>query len=549
MRKVQISLVFGVVVFVVGVTFFVGKQYVDSAPASLGTGTLDAWGWIGLPADQTTSLPGIATDSTPGFLHLNCNSAAGYCDSVDSLYPNVTVDVETGDISGWGWLGTEESTSGTGSSIGWINFDPAPLSTATLTDGSCSAPDFYPSTPCYSARIDTSNQQEVSGWARISSIAQAGDLELGTTGGDNDWGWVLLRGTNAADGAEYGVLYRDGSFDGWAWSGGGSLASGGYTNEVGLGWIDFTGGGSGSTPGSGAPYFSTERGDVYVEGGVANPVSSGTLSPTQYNATFMVLSSGGTGSVVNFDSELLGENNFIDEEYLLSDPLNLPDESTGYFSQLGRIDFDKLTDVGSGTTNVYGDTVTRLTSLSSFSGNTFLDGGVYIIDDGSGPNQSHSLSSVVTWTNGTAAPSTGSNFDGAGVIIVEGDLTLDANTFYNNTALVDLQNLASVAWIVRGDLTITGNVSSVVGSFFVIGDESIGDGLSDGNIKTEFSNSSQLVIYGLMMGRSYEFLREYEGPPGSDEPAELIYYDGRIIANPPAGVQEYASLLPFPANE
>lgn len=550
MKLPKSPLFYGVIAAFVLVGVVASWQTANTAPASLGVDTLDAWGWIGLPTDQTQAVSGISLQSSPGFLHLNCNSAAGYCDVVDAAYPNVTVDVDTGDVAGWGWLGTSEATSGTPTSLGWVDFDPDPLPDATWTDGSCSTPDFYPSTPCYAARIDTANQQELSGWARIPSLADAGDTELSSSGGNNDWGWVLLQGTNSSDAAEYGVLYRDGSFDGWAWSGGGTLAGGaGYSTAVGLGWIDFTTGGSGSSPTTGAPYFSTEGGDVYVQGGVVNSVAPSSLSPAQYNSTFMILSSAGPGSVVNFESELLGDNNFVDESYLTSDPLTLPDSTSNYYSELGRIDFDKLTTVVAGSENMYGNTVSTLSSLAGLGGNEFLDGGVYVIDNGSGLAQTHTLGTAVTWTNGTAAPSTGSNFDGAGVIIVEGSLVLDANTFYNNTALVDLRNLASVAWIVKGDLTISGNVSSVVGSFFVLGDDYIGDGFADGKIVTEPASSSQLVIYGMMMARQFEFLRTYEGPPGVDEPAELIYYDGRIVANPPAGLKEYASLLPFPANE
>ncbi|PIW36981.1 MAG: hypothetical protein COW24_02510 [Candidatus Kerfeldbacteria bacterium CG15_BIG_FIL_POST_REV_8_21_14_020_45_12] len=543
MKGKSIQLGVGVTVVLAVIGILAGWQYASSAPASLGVDTLDAWGWLGTPTDQVATLSGISTESSPGFLHLNCNSAAGYCDTVDGLYPNVTVDVDTGDVSGWGWLGTADVVSGTPKSIGWVNFDPDPLTAVTWTDGTCPAPDFYPSTPCHSAQVDTVNQQELSGWIRVPSLALSGDKELGTTNSQNDWGWVLLRGNNSSDGAEYGVLYRNGSFEGWAWSGGGSLISG-YSNEVGLGWIDFTTGGSGSSPTTGAPYLSTERGDVYVQGGITNPVGSSTLSPTQFNGTFMILSSGGVGSVVNFNSELLGDNNFVDENYLSSDPLKLPDASTDYYSQLGRIDFDALTTVVSGSENIYGNSVTSASSLSAITSSSFLDGQVFVVDDGTGAGQSHNLTTAVTWTNGTAAPSTGSNFDGSGVIIVEGDLVIDANTFYNNTALVDLKNLASVAWIVKGDLIISGNVSSVVGSYFVLGDDFIGDGVSDGVVRTEPSSSSQLVVYGMMMARGFEFLRTYQGPPGSDEPAELIYYDGRILANPPAGLREYASLLP-----
>ncbi len=552
-RSIRYALIASFFAIAIG-SFALAQMGVGPPPAlppagdSLSTEPFNSWAWIGLSSDQQATNPGGSIESSPGFLQLNCNSIAGYCDSVSSLYPLVTVDLALGEVNGYGWLGTDQTDSGIPHSIGWLNFDPEPLRTTTYTDGTCSGVNLYPSEPCYAAKIDTSNEQKITGWARIPSIALAGDAELGTTNMQNDWGWVLLNGTNSADGQEYSVLYRDNAFDGWAWSGGGSLADGSYSNAVGLGWINFSNGGTGATPGSGQAYFSTERGDVYAGGGIRNAYSPSSLS--EYNATFMILSGGGPGSIVNFNSELLGDNNFVDENYLTADPLNLPDADNNYQSELGDLDIDRLTTVVSGTQNSYGNPVSTYGSLNGvFSSSYFLNGEVILIDDGTGPGQVHTLNSSVTWMNGTSSITTGNNFDGTGVIIVNGDLNIDANTFYNNTALVDLKNLASVVWIIRGNLNIGPSVSNVVGSFFVIGDDSIGDGVSDGIITTEASNASQLTIYGLLMARQFLFLRTYEGLSGIDEPAELIYYDSRILANPPSGLQDWTSTLPFPLND
>jgi hypothetical protein len=282
---------------------------------------------------------------------------------------------------------------------------------------------------------------------------------------------------------------------------------------------------------------STKYGDVYAGDGVTNP--GGTLSPSQYNATFLLLGSGGSGSMVNFNSELLGEGNFTATDL---DALSLPDSTNDYKSSFGGFDFDKLQTIVSGSENVYGDEVVTLPSFASLSGNESLDGKVIVIDDG--VSTSYTLSDAVTFMNGTA-----SGQDGSGLIIVDGDLQIDSNLYYNNTALTDLKNLSSVAWIVKGNLTIGESVNQVVGSFFVIGDDSIGDGLHDGAVTTQSSNASQLVVYGLMMGRSFDFQRTYEGVYGQDEPAELIYYDGRILSNTPPGLRDFASVLPIISSE
>ncbi len=520
-------------ILLVGMMFVLPHDDVFAVPTDLTTGDFESWAWIGIPNDQNVT-EGILTSSTLGFIHLNCDSWGTCTSSTYPNYPNVTIDVETGNVDGWAWIGTTDTS--TGYSLGWLNFDPDPLADATYADTSCTAPNYFPAPPCNTAQIDTSNQQSISGWARFETLAQYGDTMLGTTNHNNDWGWVLLRGENSSDSDEFGVLYRDGHLDGWAYSGGGSLPSGSYTNAAGFGWINFSAYGSGSTTGPVVGYLSTERGNVYSGGGITNP--SGTLSPSQYNATFILLSSGGTGSIVNFNSELLGEGNITQED---ASTMYLPDSTHDYENQLGSLEIDKLTTVVSGSENIYGDEVVALTSFATLSGDEALDGKVILVDDGS--STEYTISDAITFINGTSLGA-----DGSGLIIVDGNLRIDANLYYNNTALTDIKNLASVAWIVRGNLTIGENVSQAVGSFFVIGDVT-NDGTNDGVITTEATSASQLVIYGLLMGRSFNFERTYEGVFGNDEPAELIYYDGRILSNTPPGLRDFASVLPIISSE
>lgn len=534
-----------IIVFVaVGVVLAVAMRFeqVLAVPVQLTTGALESWGWIGSPVDQAGATEGIQPVSPIGFIQLNCNSAFGKCDTVDGKQPNVTVDTDSGDVSGYGWIGADETDAGVPHSIGWVNFDAPPLDSPAFADPACAAlgPAFYyPEEPCHSAQVDTGNKEEVSGWARIESIAEEGDLALGTANHDNDWGWVKLRGNNTADGLEYGVLYRNGTFEGWAWSGGGTTPMMFYDPHIGLGWIDFATGSIGSPTGPAGGYVSTERGDVYVGGGISNP--AGVLDPPQFNATYLITSSGGAGSIVNFSSELLGEGNFIDEN---SDQITLPDADSEFRSELGRLDIDKLTTlVGGGPTNVYGNPVFTVPAVDFLPSLLLMNGIVVVVDDGSA-TQDHQVQDAVTFANGTNLPTAGFDYDGSGTFIVNGDLTINANMFYEESALLHLDNLASVAWIVRGDLIIGENVTNLVGSFFVIGDDVIGDGISDGKITTLAASAQQLQVYGLMMARSFDFQRSYEGVPGQDEPAELIYYDGRVIANTPPGLEDYASVLP-----
>ncbi|MCW1929689.1 MAG: hypothetical protein KIH62_000045, partial [Candidatus Kerfeldbacteria bacterium] len=541
-----------------GTTYYVRVRYTNGAGSSawsssvsftttgstpsattLGTDAFESWAWMGMPTDQASSTSGSSTNSILGWVHLNCASYSACSGGTYNTYPSVSVDVASGDVSGWAWVGNTQADSGTGLSVGWLNFDPAPLADATYAHASCTAPNYYPAPPCHAAQISTSNQQEISGWARFDTLAAYGDTMLGTSSQNNDWGWVLLRGRNTADSKEFGLIYNGTSLEGWAWSGGGTLPSGaGFSNTVGFGWMNFSSAGSGSTSGPASAYVSTQRGNVYSKEGISNP--SGTLTPSQYNATYLILTSDGSG-IVNFNSELLGEGNFTSTSW---SHLDLPDATNGYKGTLGRLDLTKLTTITTGSSNIYGNAITSMSNFNSFTGDQLLNGGVYVVG-ATCCSGSYTIDESVTFTNGTALPSTGSSYDGSGVIVVNGDLTINENLFYNNTALLDIRNLASVTWIVRGNLTVGENVAQLVGSFLVIGDTSIGDGVHDGTFTTVATNAQQLSVYGLVMARTFSLNRTYQGTAGNDEPSELFYYDGRLLANTPPGVRDYTSLMPI----
>ncbi len=558
------AVLYGIGVFIICAGIIIGFRH-DHALAALtglGTDALESWSWIGMPVDQAGSTVGISPESAYGFIHLNCLSDAS-CDPVtgddtDPLTglvedPYVAVDFDNCtnglcEVDGWAWMGTGDAdVPGTEESIGWLNFDPAPLPSSTYADPACIALGpayYYPAEPCYSAKIDETNQEELSGWARFETLAEHGGGVLFGAPSivDGDWGWVLLRGNvdPSAGGAEYGVLYRNDTLEGWAYSGGGTVDPIGlaYDNSVGLGWLDFSSGVTGTVTGTG--YVSTERGDVYVHGGINNTVDPTTLTPTQYNATFLILSSD-SNPIVNFNSEyadgLGGADGIFTEEDF--ETMQLPTDDQLYRSELGRIDMDKLTTVVSGTENVYGETVQSISSLSTLSGNLFLDGTVYETSGGT-------ISNAITFISGTSSDPSSGAFDASGTIIVDGDLRIEANTFYETgTALLHLANLPSIAWVVLGDVTIAENVTNVVGSFFIFGDAST----DDGRLITEAPGSAQLQLFGLTMAYGFDLQRTYEGVPGVNEAAELFYYDGRIIANTPPGLRDYASVLPLIESE
>lgn len=519
----------------------------DSASAQQVYDEFSAWAWIGLPADQNTTT-GTSDYSAIGFIHLDCASDNS-CDSSLGNYPKVNVDTDTGYISGWAWLGAADAVACQGicasappASTGWLNFHPNPLpDSSTYGDTvNCPAGSIYPAPPCHAAEVDTVNKKEISGWARLETLAAYGDTILGTSNKNNDWGWVLLRGTNAADNQEFGLLYTNNSFSGWVFSGGGTVPSGSYDPTVGLGWMNFFPSTSESNPND--PYLSTINGDVYAAGGIINP--NGDLSPTQYNATFLIVGNADTG-----ESEFVNFTTAVGEDGTLGTygALNLPNSENEYRSELGRLDFDKLLTTDERDKNAYNDQVSTLDTIDDLESNLFLDGQVYVLGDANEPTDTTVIiDHAMTFLNGTALSSTGKDYDGSGVFVINGNLEIDANLFYEQSSLVDVSNLASVAWIVRGNLTIGPNVSQLVGSFFVIGDADQSDGVvNNGMVTTEPASASQLVVYGLMMGQGFHFQRTYKGVIGDDQPAEFIYYDGRVLVNTPPGLRDFASTLPI----
>ncbi|OGY87698.1 MAG: hypothetical protein A2233_02000 [Candidatus Kerfeldbacteria bacterium RIFOXYA2_FULL_38_24] len=514
---------------------------------TLKTSDFSSWGWSGTPVDQTVAQEGSATYTSLGFIHLQCGPDSdpvmynGDCSPEynGKIYPSVVVHLNPddptnyGNISGWGWLGTTQVPCANGGfcsspppkSLGWLNFDPTGDEVAFPGCG-------YPTEPCVSARLNTENQQEVYGWARLETLSQYGrDILNGSLHEQaNDWGWVLLRGTidnGTTPPDEYGLVFRDNSFNGWVWSGGGTLPNGNFENSVGLGWIQFT---PSAITVENSGYFSTELGDVYAQAGITNPDDFVSASA---NATFLLFGTD-NAEFKNF-STVLGDGGTLGDYNIL----NIPDSNNQYRSTLGRLDLDKLTTVVADQKNVFGDKVQNINSLNDLAPTDPLNGRVLVLGDKNNP-QTYQISSAFTFLNGYALPVSGTNYNGAGVIVVYGDLEINANAFYEESNLLDIENLASVAWVVFGNVTIGENVVNTVGAYFVLPDQN-GHG---GSFITQPVSSAQFVLSGLVMAHDFNLQRTFQGVLGGNEPAELFRYDARILMNTPPGLKDYTSTLP-----
>lgn len=443
---------------------------------------LMGWGWFGNPIDDGTGY------STIGFVSLNCaNDSLSCADGDYKAYVNTSNKVK-----GYAWIGiSDQAAVAGGKGLGFLKFDPS----ASAPDGTKTGVEYDP------------NTGKLSGWGRIMNISR-------DVGFSSEEGWVKFRDDLHAT-EQWGVEVDeddDGNYylRGLAWSAGDTISLG-FINFGLETWEDVTG----------TPWLKTEEGDIYVNGNM-NAAVDADAEYGQQNAAYYILAD---GSITNYTSEAGVDwvNGNLDLDY------SYPDETELYENVMGKIDVDGLIDADPITNlNKYGYVVDTTTIAGyTWSGDQTLYNEIYYVDG------DLTIDNNLRFTNGLSGE------DGSGLIVVDGDLNIDYDIIYQDaTALSEVYNLATVAWIVKGDINIDSSVRTLVGNYFVLG--------STGIVNTG-SGTYPLEISGLLFARQFNFEREYTGTqpmPDAAAPAENIIYDGRIIANTPPGLGDFAELLP-----
>lgn len=325
----------------------------------------------------------------------------------------------------------------------------------------------------------------------------------------------------------YGVSYdsQRGRLVGFAWAGG--------QNDAGLGWTQFdpTEGGIGVLQ----AWLATRYGDIFAGGPIAT--SPGTLPspPGTFNATYVIQANG----TIAFTSQA----GYLQPNYPSN--IELPTAGNQYFNVLGRLDMKTMTQIG---VHRYGETVQVTGDLNTYLNTQLPDG---------------RLDGKIYYHQGDAVINNPIEFQpglidaqsGAGTIIIDGDLAINAPITYETQQTIGrVVNLPSVTWIVRGNLAISSSVGTppesatdpnIVGAFLVIGcpgDGSIPCGLTakEGVVTTGSSSTLQLIVNGLMMAKRFVFERSVPAQEGSEQ----VIYDGRLLANPPPGLQDLTAVLP-----
>lgn len=517
MKSRYSSSIKAVAVFII--LFFIFQIQPAKAMEALG------WGWI-MNAEGTASSPG---SPSPGLISFNCESQTP-TPSLCKASPgpselqdyNVNVDTESGDVTGWAWIALSDATY----AIGGIKFSPNAddykIDNSTNYymlsggPGERDLPDFNgDGSPDALEGAHYDQSGELSGYARIMELGRYG-WETYTS---NEWGWIKLNGTCGTD-CNYGVSFvRDyypndnndltagydqttyGRFLGYGWN---------WQPVVGTGFglIDFDVSQSDTAANA---WLQTLYGDVYSAG----DFSAGTPPTGQFNASYLILSG---GSISSFSTEMTVGGSISGYDELLYPIL----DTNIYRSNIGRIDIGKLETDSE-----------RLILVSDIDGIP-LDNKVYeTVGD-------FTIDDSLTIANGSGLKGT-VNALGNGTIIINGNLTIEHNIDYDSSVPANMYNLASVAWIVKGEVTIDSNVTIVSGNFIVLGDDDLAT--NDGNISTGTGNQS-LIVNGLMMAYGFNFDRERTTVEDASVPSEQIIYDGRVLINTPPGLEDLMATLP-----
>lgn len=188
--------------------------------------------------------------------------------------------------------------------------------------------------------------------------------------------------------------------------------------------------------------------------------------------------------------------------------------------------------------DLLGHAQTRAITSATLAGN---------FDLGASPNR--------VWRRGTAASRQNLtlndvNFcNGAGTIVVTGDLIINGNVGYCGYNGSARAQLPSVGFIVLGRISVNGGVRSVSGAYFTNCSFDSGSTISVGNLvggscgsvaSTGSSRSGgdpDFTLRGLIVARNFYLRRQ----PRQGGLAEQFIYDGRIVVNTPPGFTELYS--------
>lgn len=335
-------------------------------------------------------------------------------------------------------------------------------------------------------------------------------------------------------------------------------------NLQGLGWFQFGPRINTSTK----PYFTADEGSIYSRGDVFSRYNA---PFGRYNASYLIEAG---GSIINVVSSTTLADMYQGElpDRPLLDFFNIDSTNNKYKNALGTIDYLGLTKVSYQASgdyyNKYGSKIITDPVAVSFSNP--LDGAVIY------------FTSDLTVNNDLVLPvGTGSGQSlqkGSGVMVVDGDLHFNANVEYgpiNNPINFNLKHIPSLVWVVKGDITVSPDVTNLAGTFIALGSSGLSGSCTPHSVNDEISHcidepynqvadadhmcgqfvscyddgtatancsTNQLSVSGNVIARQFDLCRSYIDV--SKVPAELFTNDGRLQANPPPGFVDFSKVIP-----
>lgn len=313
-----------------------------------------------------------------------------------------------------------------------------------------------------------------------------------------------------------------------------------FVNEAGFGWADF------SDVSLVKPWTETVYGDIYSRGSIGE--TGGEAPAGAYNSNYLIeTAAGGTITWTTPSDQSLREGT--------GSEIFLPAPGAGYRNILGRIDYDGL--IRPQETNPYssrvidtfiGDDCSDEEILWSnienevYAGvsNGVLSGGIYHIGQ---PDQYCKLvidGPDVEFKNGAFETDLGK-----GLFIVEGDLEIRTNLIYDSTNISRITQLASVGWLVKGDIIVDPAVTEIVGAYVALGCDPSGNCPGtpghQGTFFTGLSSTETFTLQGLVLAKSFELQRTSANVTSG---SERFINDGKVRANPPPGMTDFTAGLP-----
>jgi hypothetical protein len=482
----------------------------------------------------------------------------------DGLVPVATMDSNTRKIDGWanimalgadGWIHFRRGGNA-GSTVGQKCYDCEP--TCLRLSQRCSMVgdppvevcedvepcleysevDYDSCATCFnrtyfnSQNIPDSDVDSVTGGSGYTCSACQGN---GVVGDDNEFchesssvlGSSKIYCSDCTNCELYGVNSdsTNGDLLGWGWNGD-------STKTLGAGWIHFN-----SDWGAGVvyPWLETQHGAIFSRNDVKQKTGS-----VANNATYCIFAD----SVKGVSSSNCSQDG-NSQKFIAGVDIAFPDSSFSdgvFYNALGKIDLVGITTSIYGiiiNKNKFGHVVVPVSTIDSWSDGKILNNAVYVVEG------DLIVDSDVVFNNG------GIGQRGNGTIVVTGDLFINGNMSYEVNVPADLSQLASVAWIVEGDVVINPSVSNIVGAYVLLGNGEVCSGDDSDYPRYEqngcgvfFSgqDNNPLTVSGLIVAKAFDFRRIYADiAKGS----ERIVYDGRLVANPSPGLLGFVEGLPI----